>query len=174
MCLYVCFHVSACIQYVCQPAAEISQLQHIFLSSRKGIAVVVLSTSIRKLPHETAFLLSAVPFNCQHFYSVDSANQCMPVKVSKGVHLSAALMTWLDNNIVFIAFSVDTTAIHSSITLQLLSLSVMSGEENQHTVPSLPIHSPLLVTASLGSSLFFLYPLSLLSFVHLKGVSASA
>lgn len=83
-------------------------------------------------------------------------------------------MSWPDNNIVFIAFPVDTTVMHPSITLQLLSHSVKSGEENQHTVLTLPIHSPPLISASLGSTSFFLHPLSLLPFVHLKGVNASA
>lgn len=83
-------------------------------------------------------------------------------------------MPWPDNNIVFIAFPVDTTVMRPSITLQLLSHSVKSGEENQHTVPTLPIHSPPLISASLGSTSFFLHPLSLLPFVHLKGVNASA
>lgn len=76
--------------------------------------------------------------------------------------------------VLFIAFPVDTTAMHPSITLQLLSLSVKSGEENQHTVLTLPIHSPPLVSSSLGSTFFSRQPLSLPLLVHLKGVSASA
>lgn len=91
--------------------------------------------------------------------------------VQRTFHLFALLcakvwldMFWLGNDAVFIAFLVDTTAMHPSITLQLLSASVKSGEENQHTVPTLPIHSPPLISALLGSLAFFSFFFPVASF----------
>lgn len=56
-----------------------------------------------------------------------------------------------------------SAAKHPFITLQLLSTSVKSGEENQHTNPTLPIPSNLLISLLLGCSVFFPFLLSPLS-----------
>ncbi len=70
----ICFYIYMCVcvfvYYVCQPAVEISRLQHLcrLLLDRKWIAVVGLSTSIKNnLPHETTFVVPVVPFYLSAF-----------------------------------------------------------------------------------------------------------